>query len=148
MAEPLKVLIVEDEALLAMELEMLIEQAGHKPVGWATTSREAREIVSQTEADVAFVDLHLADGVTGLDVAAYIRDRKGASIVFVTANPKRVPPDYAGAIGIIAKPFSMQGLHAALEYIRQGLQAPPPNCAKPAGFDLAPTYRERWHASL
>jgi len=42
MIEPLKVLIVEDEALLAMELESLVEEAGHSVVGWATSSAGGR----------------------------------------------------------------------------------------------------------
>ncbi|TIU19091.1 MAG: response regulator, partial [Mesorhizobium sp.] len=45
MNEPLKVLIVEDEALLAMELESLVQDAGHSVVGWATSLAEAREVV-------------------------------------------------------------------------------------------------------
>ena len=53
MTEPLKVLIVEDEALLAMELESLIEEAGHSVVGWATSSDEARSMVDSTDADIS-----------------------------------------------------------------------------------------------
>ena len=44
MTEPLKVLIVEDEALLAMELESLVEEAGHSVVGWATSSADSQRI--------------------------------------------------------------------------------------------------------
>lgn len=62
--EPLKVLIVEDEALLAMELEALVEDAGHTVVGWATSSSQAREMVDGLTADIAFVDVHLTDGPT------------------------------------------------------------------------------------
>ena len=69
MIEPLKVLIVEDEALLAMELESLVEEAGHSVVGWATSSAEAKAMVDSTEADIAFVDIHLTDGPTGVEVA-------------------------------------------------------------------------------
>ncbi|RVD46774.1 response regulator, partial [Mesorhizobium sp. M8A.F.Ca.ET.023.02.2.1] len=106
MNEPLKVLIVEDEALLAMELESLVQDAGHSVVGWATSLAEAREVVDSTRADIAFVDIHLTDGPTGIDVAEYIDDRKNSMVVFMTANPKRIPDHFAGAIGVIAKPYT------------------------------------------
>lgn len=144
MTEPLRVLIVEDEALLAMELEMLVEQSGHIPVGWATTSKEAFELAEKVDADVAFVDIHLADGVTGLDVAEYIKESKGATVVFLTANPKRVPPDFAGAVGVISKPYSVQGLQAALKYLEEGIRTPPPKRRRPSGFELAPNIKDRW----
>ena len=55
MGAPLRVLIVEDEALLAMELEALVEEAGHEVVGWAVSSREALALLDTTAADLAFV---------------------------------------------------------------------------------------------
>ncbi len=142
--DPLRVLIVEDEALLAMELEGLIEDAGHRVVGWATSSKRARELVDTVEADLAFVDMHLSDGPTGAEVAAYIREHHASMVVFLTANPKRVPEDFAGAVGVIAKPYTMNGLMAALRYLYEGVRAPPPASQQPVGFTLSPTYRDRW----
>ena len=55
MSQPLNVLIVEDEALLAMELESLIEEAGHRVVGWAMSSDEAKAMVDTERADIAIM---------------------------------------------------------------------------------------------
>lgn len=142
--QPLRVLIVEDEALLAMELESIVEDAGHSVVGWATSSAEAMKLVDQTQADVAFVDMHLTDGATGLDVAAYIRDSRSAMVVFLTANPKRIGDDFAGAVGVIGKPYTVNGLMAALRYIQEGVRTPPPVSERPSGFTLSPQYRSEW----
>ena len=142
--DPLRVLIVEDEALLAMELEGLVEDAGHRVVGWATSSAKARELVDTVEADLAFVDMHLVDGATGTAVAAYIREKKASMVVFLTANPRRIPDDFVGAVGVIAKPYTMNGLMAALRYLHEGVRTPPPVSQEPVGFTLSPTYRERW----
>ncbi|RUZ28496.1 response regulator, partial [Mesorhizobium sp. M7A.F.Ca.CA.001.15.1.1] len=79
MIEPLKVLIIEDEALLAMELESLVEDAGHSVVGWATSSTEAMAMADATEADIVFVDIHLSDGPSGIDVAKYIGERQSST---------------------------------------------------------------------
>ncbi|MDP3899243.1 MAG: response regulator [Mesorhizobium sp.] len=141
---PLNVLIVEDEALLAMELESLVADAGHRVVGWATSSREARRLVDTLDADIAFVDVHLTDGPTGVDVAQYIAARKCSMVVFLTANPKRLPENFAGAVGVIAKPFTMNGLTAALAYLQEGVLTPPPVLGLPVGFTLSPDYQSSW----
>jgi len=144
MGEPLKVLIVEDEALLAMELESLVEDAGHSVVGWATSSAEARAMVDTLEADIAFVDVHLTDGPTGIGVAEYIASKKCSMVVFMTANPKRIPESFCGAVGVIAKPYTMNGLMAALRYLQEGVRRPPPVSALPVGFTLSPTFSLDW----
>lgn len=147
MIEPLKVLIVEDEALLAMELESLIEEAGHSVVGWAMSSNEAKAMVDTSRADIAFVDIHLSDGPTGLDVAEHIRRSGQPMVVFMTANPKRIPENFAGAIGVISKPYTMNGLMSALRYLQEGVRRPPPVSALPTGFTLAPDFAAVWAPS-
>ena len=142
--EPLRVLIVEDEALLAMELESLVEDSGHSVVGWATSSTEAKAMVDNLSADIAFVDMNLTDGPTGLDVARYIEERHYSMVVFLTANPKRIPDDFAGAVGVIAKPYTMNGLMAALNYLQEGVRRPPPISSLPVGFTLSPSFEREW----
>jgi CheY-like chemotaxis protein len=148
MIEPLKVLIVEDEALLAMELESLIEEAGHSVVGWAVSSDEAKAMVGTSKADIAFVDIHLSDGPTGLDVAEHIRRSGQPMVVFMTANPKRIPENFVGAVGVIAKPYTMNGVMSALRYLQEGVRRPPPVSALPAGFTLAPDFAAVWAPSI
>lgn len=144
MTEPMKILIVEDEALLAMELEALIEEAGHKVVGWATSSEEAKALVDKTDAEIAFVDIHLTDGPTGVDVAQYIHDHKRPMVVFMTANAKRIPETFVGAVGVISKPYTTSGLVSALGYLEEGVRRPPPRSKLPSGFTLSPAFRSAW----
>jgi DNA-binding response OmpR family regulator len=144
MSDPLKVIVVEDEALLALELENLIEDAGHEVVGWATTLEELRQLMREKDADVAFVDLQLADGPTGIDVARHIRKADRSVVVFMTANPRWLPDDLAGAVGVIAKPYTMNGVREALRFLHEGIRRPPPAAACPTGFTLSPGYAEVW----
>ena len=144
MLEPLKILIVEDEALLAMELESLIEDAGHSVAGWATSSREARILVDTVGADLAFVDLNLGDGPTGLAVARYIAQTNASMVVFLTANASGLPETFEGAVGVISKPYTMNGLLAALRYLQEGVRRPPPSSKLPAGFSLSPAFVAAW----
>lgn len=142
--EPLKVIIVEDEALLAMELESLLEDSGNIVVGWATNFAEAKALVDESSADLAFVDLNLADGPTGIRIAEYICDAGRSLAVFMTANPRSLPENYAGAIGVIEKPYTMNGLMAALVYLKEGVREPPPASSLPVGFVLSPHYASQW----
>jgi len=110
------ILIVEDEALLALELESELENAGHTIVGLAMSSQEAKAIIDREHPEFAFVDIHLLDGPTGIDVGRYL-ESKGISYVFVSGNLKRIPEDFAGAMGAIEKPYTMNGLENALSFI-------------------------------
>ena len=138
MAEPLRVLIVEDEALLLMQLEMAVEDEGHDVVGTAMTSGEAIALAGMVEPDVAFVDLQLLDGPTGVDVARYLRGSKGTMVVFITANATRLPSDYEGAAGIVSKPFSQAGIIATIRYLAQCVRHPPPSLPAPIELKLTP----------
>lgn len=99
-----KVLIVEDEAMLVMSLEMLIEaHGGFDVAGTAAGATRALEIAATQRPDVALVDIQLAHGESGFDVAAELR-RQGVTCLFMTGNPPDEPhPDLA--IGVLAKPF-------------------------------------------
>jgi DNA-binding response OmpR family regulator len=142
---PLSILIVEDQALLAMELQMLIENAGHVVADWATDTAEVMESVAHASIDLAIVDVHLADGPTGMLIAEKLLAMKIA-VVFTTANVKRVPADFIGAIGIIAKPYTAAGMTAALSYLQSGVLMPPPSGLLPAGFQLSPSFQRQWSA--
>lgn len=136
----LRVLIVEDEAFIALELECLLEEAGYLPVGVATRSSEAIALARDLAPDIALVDIHLADGPTGVAVAQALSARPGTTVLFTTANAKRVPPDFAGAAGIIAKPYSERVIRAALAYVRGRYHGGVP-VDVPDGVVLAPALR-------
>lgn len=138
-------LIVEDEALLAMDIEAIIEDCGHHVVAEAASLADVEALHALAAPDIALVDVQLALGSSGLDVSALIQTRwRGTVIVFLTANSAELPADFAGAHGVIAKPFSRNGLKSALRYIQEGVTAPPPASSRPDSFKAAPAICERW----
>jgi CheY-like chemotaxis protein len=142
---PLSVLIVEDEALLAMDIEAVVEDAGHKVVAEAASLYDVEDLATDLLPDLAFVDIQLAKGTSGLDVCALIRERWPVTlVVFVTANPLKIPADYAGGHGVIPKPFSRNGLLSAMRYIEEGVRTPPPVLPQPASFTAAPAFAATW----
>lgn len=116
----LRILIVEDEILIALELESLLQDLGHDVVGIAASSREALALGQDLKPDLAFVDIHLADGPTGVDVARDLAMEQQVTVLFMTANAKRIPEDFAGAWGVIAKPYTERGVREALAYVTAG----------------------------
>ena len=140
----LDILIVEDEALLAAELSFLVEDVGCRDVGHAMSAPEAVDMAARLRPDLALVDVHLRDGPTGIDVARAIAEDCGGVALFMTANVKRLPADFAGACGVIGKPYSEHGVRKALRYLAiclsQG-EAPGP---APLGLTLSPAFAERW----
>ena len=140
----MEVLIVEDEVLLAVELEHLVEEAGHHVVGHAMESGEAVALASRHRPDLALVDVHLQDGPSGVDAARTLTADCGAVVLFMTANKQRLPDDFAGACGVISKPYSEHGVRRALEFVSGCLSKGCADRSPPPGLDLSPAFAERW----
>jgi CheY-like chemotaxis protein len=139
---PLRVLIVEDEAVLAMQVECLLLEAGHEPVGHALDSGEALTLARALSPDLALVDVHLRDGLTGVEVMRALTRDRGIAGVFVTANLRLVPSDFAGALAAISKPFSETAFRQALRYLARRLRgAPPERLPPPPNLALSPRLR-------
>ncbi|NDV87079.1 response regulator [Aurantimonas aggregata] len=142
---PLKFLIVEDEALLAMDIEAMIEDAGHEVIGEASCLRLLQGLPVEVKMDVAFVDIQLAEGSSGLDACAYIREVwPQAYVIYVTGNPRKVPNDFAGGHGILPKPFVRSDVLRVMRYLEEGVFDPPPSSQPPASFVPAPALADSW----
>lgn len=138
-AIPLDVLVVEDEFLIAMDLGMIIEDAGHRVMASAASLHDVEALSDDRQPDLAFVDMQLARDTTGLQVNTLIQARwPGTVVVFVTANPKKVPEDFGGAHGLIAKPFTALGVMAALTYLNRVMREEGPVPAAPGSLVAAP----------
>lgn len=141
---PLSVLIVEDEILLATELSYLVEEVGCRDVGHAMSSAEAFELAARLRPDLALVDVHLRDGPTGVEVARRIVGDCGGVALFMTANVKRLPDDFAGACGVIGKPYSEHSVKMALQYLQSCMRNGRAPGLPPAGLQLAPAWATLW----
>jgi CheY-like chemotaxis protein len=106
------VLIVEDEILVALQLEDILSDAGHRVVGIVPDHASLRNIPDPPQ--VALVDLNLRDGPTGPEIARKLSEIFGTKIVYVTANPGQIGNPAPTAIGVIQKPFSQAGILAAV----------------------------------
>lgn len=115
----MKVLIVEDELLIAVELDRIVDGAGHEVVGMVASVDQA--LAYAAKAEVALVDLRLADGPSGGSLARRLIDRFDIKVIFVTGNPNEVGYGLDGAIDVIAKPFTDERIIAALSKAEEAL---------------------------
>jgi DNA-binding response OmpR family regulator len=124
---PARILIVEDEMLVAMDLECVLEELGHEPVGIVPDLQTAEDYFD-VPLDLALVDLNLRDGCTGPQIGARL-GAKGVTVLFITANPGMLSGNVAGAIGVITKPTDEKIVKAAVNYAlgrRMGADVAPP----------------------
>lgn len=108
----MKVLIVEDENIIALELERIAQEAGHQTIGPVSTVEQA--LAHAKRSDVALVDLGLSDGMSGAQLARRLIDRHGVDVIFVTGSPENVGHGIEGALGVIPKPFTDERIASAL----------------------------------
>lgn len=115
----LRVMIVEDQALLAMELELVLAEAGCDVVGCAMDKAGAFAIVERERPDLALIDVNLLDGLTGPQIAQRLVGDYGAAVIFLTANPEQIPDGFAGALGAVSKPFDEHTIRGVIDFARQ-----------------------------
>ena len=115
-AEPLNVLVVEDEAIVAVELELCVEDAGHTVAAVAGDLVEAMEAASAHRIDIALVDINLRDGRTGVEIASRLKREHGVSVIFLTANPDQAPPSFPDALGVYPKPYDVGTVIELIRY--------------------------------
>jgi CheY-like chemotaxis protein len=84
------VLIIEDEPIIAMDLQALMESMGHRITGVARTEREALRLASVLRPGLILADVQLADGSSGLDAANKLLSIFQVPVVFITAYPERL----------------------------------------------------------
>lgn len=114
----MKVLIVEDEALVAADLQDIMEGLGYEIVGVARSLQEAEHVLETRAVDFVLLDIVLQGASDGIDLAHAIRRRYGLPFIFVTAHtdPATVRRARATqAYGYLVKPFTRESVFAAVE---------------------------------
>lgn len=125
-----RILIVEDEALVAMELRFVLEDLGHEVAGQAADAASALHLVADREVDLALVDIHLSDGPTGVGLGRRLA-AEGVTVVFLTANPGMVREGVDGALGVLSKPTDERAVEAAVTYALARREGQPVQYAPP-----------------
>ncbi len=115
---PKRILIVEDERIVAMDVRGALVELGYEVVGIAASCADALAMAEALRPDLVLMDVRLDGATDGIATAALLRERHALSIVYLTANADpttlgRALADAPG--GFLTKPFSPATLHATIE---------------------------------
>jgi CheY-like chemotaxis protein len=109
------VLIIEDEPIIALDIEAMVQELGHDVVGIARTHKEALQKVRSRRPGLVLADIQLADGSSGLEAVNEILMEIDVPVIFITAYPERLltgeKPEPAF---LITKPFQAEAVKAAI----------------------------------
>ncbi len=109
------VLIIEDEPIIALDIETMVEELGHTVTGVARTHREAIALVAKKRPGLVLADIQLADGSSGLDAVNEILASIDVPVIFITAYPERLlTGDRPEPAFLITKPFQPEAVKAAI----------------------------------
>ncbi len=111
-----RVLLIEDEAVVAMDLAAIVRGMGHRVSGVARTRAEAVRLARDAPPDLVLADVQLADGSSGVDaVAEILRAHADLPVIFVTAFPERLlTGDRPEPAFLIPKPFGVEQIRSAV----------------------------------
>ena len=107
------ILVVEDEALIAMDLQALLEDAGYRVLGPANSSAAALALIDADEPDVALLDVNLGRS-DAFGVASILTERK-TQVIFLTGHTAHKLPPAHRHLPLVSKPYLPQVLLQAVE---------------------------------
>ena len=108
------VLIIEDEPIIAMDIEELVRSCGHRVIGVAASESEAVKIAANSKPGLILADINLGAGGDGTSAVARILRRRQAPVIFVTAYPERLlTGETVEPAFVITKPFDPMTLAIA-----------------------------------
>ncbi|WP_397403620.1 response regulator [Phenylobacterium sp.] len=109
------VLIIEDEPVIAADIEALVTDLGHRVIDIATTRTEAVDAALRRRPGLVLADIQLADGSSGIDAVRDILERDNLPVIFITAFPERLlTGERPEPTFLITKPFQPETLKAAI----------------------------------
>ncbi|HEU0220581.1 MAG TPA: response regulator [Paracoccaceae bacterium] len=127
-----RVLIIEDEPIIAFDLASIVTSMGHRVVGTADTRRRAVELARAGRPGIVLADIQLRDGSSGIEAAREIVEEVDVPVIFITAFPERLltgaptEPAY-----LVTKPFDAEALQVTIAQALLMHPAPPEAAAPP-----------------
>ena len=111
-----RVMVIEDEAIIALDLQGIVADMGHQITGVASTHDQAVKLAAQTNPDLILSDIQLADGSSGIDaVNDILQAASDVPVIFITAFPERLlTGERPEPAFVITKPYSEEQVRSAV----------------------------------
>ena len=118
MEHPIKILIVEDNVIIADDMQSMLEEIGYEVVDNVIVYEQAVEVLKNNHVDLVLIDIILASDKTGIDLVKHIRDAYNIPFIFVTSNSDKATVENAKTVkpdGYLVKPFEQHDLYTSIE---------------------------------
>ncbi|WP_430907751.1 LytR/AlgR family response regulator transcription factor [Maribacter sp. 2-571] len=118
MEQPIRILIVEDNVIIADDMQSMLEEIGYEIVDNVIVYEQAVEVLKTQQVDLVLIDIILASDKTGIDLGKHIREHYDIPFIFVTSNSDRATVENAKTVkpnGYLVKPFEQQDLYTSIE---------------------------------
>ncbi len=118
MEQAIKILIVEDNVIIADDMQSMLEEIGYEIVDNVIVYEQAIEVLKSKQVDLVLIDIILASDKTGIDLGKHIRENYDIPFIFVTSNSDRATVENAKTVkpnGYLVKPFEQQDLYTSIE---------------------------------
>jgi len=122
MREKMKVMVVEDDAIIGMDIEHRVRRLGYEVTGVADNAEEAVELAADTKPDIALMDIRLRGDIDGIDTARMLKEQFSLPVIFITAYSDLKMRSRAldlNPAGYIVKPIREVELKNTLEEARR-----------------------------
>lgn len=116
--QPCRILIVEDESLVAMDMERMLTDLGYELIPYVNSYAAAIEALDRTKADLVLLDITLNDTKTGIDLSHLLQQQYKVPFIYVTSHSDKKTIDQALVTkpnGYLLKPFDANDLYTAIE---------------------------------
>lgn len=130
-----RILIVEDESLVAMDMSDMLSRIGYEVLPAAYSYEEAIATLEEQKPDLLLLDINLGGDKTGLDLAQLLRSKYNLPFIFITSHSDRMIVSQAAALhpnGYLVKPFGQEDLYTSIEVALAGFYDEN-NAQKPVG---------------
>lgn len=118
MTKPARILVVEDEAIVAFNLQQRLEQLGYDVPAIAASGQESLDLIHDLLPDLVLMDIHIQGQMDGIEVAARLRQSHPVPVIYLTAYAEDATLERARQTqpyGYLLKPFSERELHATIQ---------------------------------
>jgi CheY-like chemotaxis protein len=123
---PAKVLVVEDERVVALHLRQQLGRLGYAVPAICTAGAQALQQIRELRPDVVLMDIHIEGDIDGIETAARIPDEFQVPVIYLTAYSEEATLERARQTrpyGYLLKPFSERELHAAIQMVLERRRA-------------------------
>jgi CheY-like chemotaxis protein len=131
-----KVVIAEDDLLIADLLEDVLVGAGFEVCGMAASVGEAIDLCNQRHPDLAVIDMRLADGGRGTEIVAGLEDHTGLGVLYATGNAGHTGLIASDGDACITKPYQAADIVRALHLVRELVETGKTTKPFPRNFEL------------